>query len=311
MEGSLSQYSWAAKLHLILCFSDFEQEQKLEDCNHAQIVHLVDLALGELQMAFVRDKQLDGVMMREYKSKKFGSDVAEYADDKKLRGKAPKLWRALQAFDVGKISGNNSDADQKNSTISGTYEPIHQTMYEIKGLDDDDIEEVEEQKYPQNDDIDVPKIAAQHETEILDSFCSVTDCDREIGVLFLKDSEWSLTIALERFYKLAGDVTRLKSWKQEDEHRQRSIANTTGTEDVVYTEGIRFWYWVRERKPESAVLVHQRHRNLKEEMLATRHMGIKLWERHEKKCKMLLQAKFVRNQTANAIAVCDGAQIVH
>ena len=169
------------------------------------------------------------------------------------------------------------------------------TTNEMERNDDGDDEEEKEQKYPENEADQIIKFDVKDESQILDEFCNLTDCRREIGVVFLKDSQWSLPIAVERFYTFSGDATRLESWRTHEDQRQRF------TDGAVYTEGIRFWYWNQDRKPQSALSVEKKHENLKEEMLATRHVDIGLWEQHKMNCKVLLQTKSVRKMTANGI----------
>ena len=266
------------------------KEENLEDCNHGQIVHLVDIALGELNAnapqkellrAFFVDKQLDGRMLTEYKRKAFGIDIAKYGDDTKLKGKAMKLWKALYTFDIAKIRGNDMGAVRHGD--------------QMKGLLDDDVDKKEEKEqiYSQSEDSESAAMVPKDQMQILDSFCNLTDCEREIGVVFLRDSEWSLPIALERFYDFLGDATKLESWESDKSKKRRTVS------DAVYTEGVRFWYWARDKKPQSATFVNKRHNNLKQEMLATRYVNMKSWKRHEKTCQLLMESDIVRKMTAN------------
>lgn len=273
----------------------FGQELKLEDCDHGQIMHLVAVALAgfknddphkEILRAFVMDKQLDGITLTSYKRKAFATDIAKFGEDKKLRGKAVKLWKSLHVFNATKTSGNQR-AVADNANVE-------------KKCEDDHVEEKEEQKYPQNDDTPENEyIAPKDEGQILESFCSVTHCDREIAVPFLKDAKWNLPIALERFYAFSGDIKLLESWT-DTIHRRGFV------DGAVYTEGIRLWYWAQDDKmPSNAVPVSRQHPNLKDEMLATRYIGITSWRRLYQHCTTLIDAKFVRNMTANGI----GAEI--
>ena len=123
----------------------------------------------------------------------------------------------------------------------------------------------------------------------------MTSCDPAIAVLFLRKSEWNLQIATNRFYEFSGDPTQIEAFYEQKESAPQD-------DDGVYTEGIRFWYWRRdESMPISAVPVNSRHETLKEEVMSTGLVGIRIWDYFVKECEALHRAKFVRQIGANGI----------
>ena len=140
-----------------------------------------------------------------------------------------------------------------------------------------------------------PILETEDEPTILKSFCDVTGCEPENGVMFLKVSDWNQVVALNRFYELSGDASKLESVTVDAEQQQKS------GDDSVYTEGLRFWYWNRDQKPKSAVQVNRRHDNLKEEMLATDEIGVKIWNRLVNECQDRMMTNLVKKMTANGI----------
>ena len=63
--------------------------------------------------AFVSENKLDGAALTGYDRKKFGLDIIEFGNDKKLKGKAMKLRKLLLAFDIAKMSGYSQNEETK------------------------------------------------------------------------------------------------------------------------------------------------------------------------------------------------------
>ena len=155
----------------------------------------------------------------------------------------------------------------------------------VTSLDEDDLKSPGARRY---------SMGQRDDAQILQEFRNVTSSDTAIAMAFLKNAEWDLQTAIHRFYEFPGDPTQLGSFLEEKE----SVSH----DDEVYTEGVRFWYWRRdESMPSSAVPVDRRHETLKDEILRSGYITMATWTRFEKECKALLDAKFVRQMSANGI----------
>ena len=134
-----------------------------------------------------------------------------------------------------------------------------------------------------------------NESDILKVFCDITSCREAVGTFFLMDSEWSLQIAIEKYYACSGNMTGLDSWNDRGDEQIQS----NDSQDV-YTEGIQFWYWTRNHlMPSTAIPVKRVFYDLKEEMV--NKIGARNWKYLWGKCEKLMETALVRKISANGV----------
>ena len=123
------------------------------------------------------------------------------------------------------------------------------------------------------------------DAQILDEFQRITGCNKGVAVAFLRDSEWNLAIALQRFYDVGPEGTNVNVSDDVLDIQQNN---------EIYTKGVRFWYWNDESRPRNAVAVRPKYRDLKEEMVTAGHLSIGMWNHLVKLCETQLKVRRVQ-----------------
>ena len=187
------------------------------------------------------------------------------------------------------------DPDNTKFVTSNVFVDSDRGNEDEEKLEDLTIGDEEEMKYPEEILERRRSTIYRDDEHILREFCSLTSCDPAIAVLFLNKSEWNLHIAMNRFYEFNGDHTQIDSFLEQKENV------SVQQDDGVYTEGIQFWYWGRDEMPSDAIPVKPRHETLKDEIMSTGLVGMTTWTCFVAQCQTLLEAKFVRQLTANGV----------
>ena len=87
---------------------------ELADCNNEQLIAIAERVITsndslsqyrDTLISFITEKQVDGQMMMNYGRKQFVQEVADFADNKKIKGNATKFFKAMESFDVRELTG--------------------------------------------------------------------------------------------------------------------------------------------------------------------------------------------------------------
>eukprot|EP01084_Bolivina_argentea_P195719 335680_1 len=70
---------------------------------------------------------------------------------------------------------------------------------------------------------------------IIQQFIALTSTSTDVAISFLKESEWNIVVAVNKYYSVYKNTPQSKSVVDEQERNQ--------TENRVYNYGISFWYW--------------------------------------------------------------------
>ena len=84
-------------------------EEHIEQCNNLQILYIADNILTlqsngisneqkQAILSFLKHHNIDGQKLMNYERKQFGADLVAHCNDKKLKGKAVKLFKTLQSI---------------------------------------------------------------------------------------------------------------------------------------------------------------------------------------------------------------------
>ena len=91
--------------------SEWNGVRELADCNNHQIMEIAKRVIDDddglkmrdyldIFLSFLAEKQIDGVMVKEYKKKQFANDVKAFSSNKKLVRQSMRLLKKLQKYDV-------------------------------------------------------------------------------------------------------------------------------------------------------------------------------------------------------------------
>ena len=161
-----------------------------------------------------------------------------------------------------------------------------------------DLPEEDEMKYMEISD-NAPKCEVEYaqmeDEELMNEFCRITKCTQWVGAAILNDCKWDFNAALQTVYSVAADASSFQSYvpkrSEEDEVKR----------EVVHSEGVECWYWSQELKPKGAVVVKQKHKDLKDEMLSLPDNALNkfAWYSLYRHCEWLLRTEMVRKLQAN------------
>eukprot|EP01083_Nonionella_stella_P053862 142329_1 len=141
--------------------------------------------------------------------------------------------------------------------------------------------EYEESKYKEIPVDDDPETEL---TDIILQFCALTTTTEHIATQYLEESQWSLCIAMNKFYL---------------DNYDNNI-NDTSVDGAVYNHGIAFWYWSSEACTQSEKrLVHAKYTDLKEEILQFKQFTTNHWHALVNECNVLLNTDKVRQMSSN------------
>ena len=154
----------------------------------------------------------------------------------------------------------------------------------------------EDLEYKESDD-DEPEVdyAQMEDEELVHEFSRITGCSQRVSAALLSDCKWDFNAAKRTFQVIASKPSSFESYVPKGEED----ANRA----VIHTEGIQCWYWDPNQIPEGAVLVIQRHVNLKDEVLDLPPNGSRLsrknWFDLYRQCQQLVKTQKVRRMRGN------------
>eukprot|EP01084_Bolivina_argentea_P259538 437934_1 len=125
-------------------------------------------------------------------------------------------------------------------------------------------------------------IIADTDKQLVDQFCAITHATKNTAAFFLREAEWNVTFAINKFYASSGNVSDTSMKKN------RSVGS-------VYNIGIAFWYW--EHPKPNTIYVQKRSHDLKQEMLQFKQFSIKQWGNLLDECNTLIITDKIRQMT--------------
>ena len=301
---------------------DYTAVQLLDDFQHLIDDHQIeeDPDRFDLFLHFMRDVEPEircsardcEILRRHYRRR---SDEKDKCDDFRISILCQIHSYLIHSMDTIKLTKkervqleaklNDIDEDEE---ANATLEVVRQKTAEfeeiigdvatskfISEIDDENAESDDEQKYPENDEGPNDQLVSEMDDEAkLKTFCCITNIDKENAALFLQDSKWNLSDSIDKFYAFGGDVTQLESFAQ---FQNMTYVQESNTEDVVYTEGVRLWYWDRAQMPSGALAVQPKHHDLKAEIIE--EIGISQWNRLWQDCENRMLTERVRRLQAS------------
>eukprot|EP01083_Nonionella_stella_P010152 29012_1 len=138
---------------------------------------------------------------------------------------------------------------------------------------------------------------------VLNLFAAITNCEKNDAALFLKESEWNIQFALNKYYQFEGDISRLDSQKQlkmSSKKIRKDKDALSSKYGMIYNHGIHFWYWKNNQyMPKHAVFVTPVYRDLKEEVVSGDKLKPYEWNNLHNECNTLLRSNVMKNRTSN------------
>eukprot|EP01084_Bolivina_argentea_P243858 408693_1 len=161
----------------------------------------------------------------------------------------------------------------------------------ITSVDNDDEKKVENY-------INYMDAEENEDEHILNLFCTLTQSDRNVAAMFLKETEWNIQFAIDRYYALAGDATKLAKTKTELKYKTRNTNDSMF--GAVYNHGVYFWYWEQnDLQPRNAIAIKKIYNNLKEEMLSDNKITNDQWNNLMDECEILKNTDEIRKIVSN------------
>eukprot|EP01084_Bolivina_argentea_P077875 141321_1 len=136
-----------------------------------------------------------------------------------------KVYTTIKKWNVPKTIPSSAKKVEIKQSEDNTIDGIDDTCV----LSDD-----EENKYSDEDEIDY--INKGTDDDIIREFCDITTATKKKAIQFLKESEWNVMFAVNKYY---GSNGIFDSNSQTD----NSVAENNDIQGVVYNHGIAFWYW--------------------------------------------------------------------
>eukprot|EP01084_Bolivina_argentea_P028640 53201_1 len=212
------------------------------------------------------DEKLDGLMFVK-KTKQFKNSV-KFA---KLF-QSTDNWNKQQWSNVYKAINKWKAKSYENMADDTKYGEQDENEEEIK---------VTEQDFGQMSDQD-----------IINSFCLITKAENTVAEKFLIHAEWNITFAIDKYYALSGNVTKLSSnYEDDNEHKYDD-------EQTIYNEGVRFWYWKPRNNDEQQCYIERNYDSLKEEIVMGK-LSLHLWNELEKECAILINVDKIKQIVSN------------
>eukprot|EP01083_Nonionella_stella_P035343 96478_1 len=122
----------------------------------------------------------------------------------------------------------------------------------------------------------------------IQEFCAITRSTENVAIHFLKESEWNVTFAVNRYYATNCDDA-IPQNNMNDNHEDSTR--------VLYDHGIPFWYW--ETRKAHKRYVEPKFNDLKQEILHFKHFTIKQWQCLVNECTILTKSDHIKTVSSN------------
>eukprot|EP01084_Bolivina_argentea_P253031 424924_1 len=130
--------------------------------------------------------------------------------------------------------------------------------------------------------------------DFIDLFSIITRTDQKTGEAFLIHSKWDIDNAINKYYALSGDTSKLGPKYEHycDDNKNKNV-------EITYTEGIKFWYWKPRNEEEQKCYIKNKYTHLHEEMLNTDQITKQAWINLTEECKILLNTDKIKEIKSN------------
>eukprot|EP01084_Bolivina_argentea_P035324 65540_1 len=222
--------------------------------------------------------------------------VAEIARKQKLSGKVfDKSTKDFKnSIKFGKLFQTVKNCNKKH--WAKVYKTINKwqskTYKTIENIETDEPESKNTEKCPEKriNYLDEDAI----DEDILNLFCAITKADSWSAEPFLIESHWNIDDAINKYYALSGDATKLSAKYDNQKHDKLNEY-----QPMIYNEGIKFWYWKPRNEDDEKRYIESKYKNLKEEILATNQVSAQQWIDVQNECKILINTDKLQEIMSN------------
>eukprot|EP01083_Nonionella_stella_P310169 1100967_1 len=132
------------------------------------------------------------------------------------------------------------------------------------------------------------------------TFCALTHATKDTAFLFLQETSWTIALAIETYFKFDGNITGFQLYENNtnDEADVDRESKEEHSEDLIYNDGVAFWYWVN-GKENGKRYITAKCKNLKDEVFNFTEMSIEIWDDLLQKCQLLEKLDHVKHITHN------------
>eukprot|EP01084_Bolivina_argentea_P256560 431999_1 len=162
---------------------------------------------------------------------------------------------------------------------------------------ENDVHNNVEEKYEKKEELkqlevktDVDYIDKGTDQDSISKFCMITNTTKNTAAMFLKNCNWNIMTAINSFYSVNGDVSKLNPTS----HHNQAIEQNTNT---VYTHGVSFWYW--KKQSSNKRYIKSKFPDLRSEILNFRQITPKMWNHLIYQCDVLIKSDKIRHITSN------------
>eukprot|EP01084_Bolivina_argentea_P159100 277112_1 len=146
----------------------------------------------------------------------------------------------------------------------------------------------EETKYNENEDVKVDYIH-QLFFEFIHQFCAITNATKSVAVSFLTENQWNVMFAVNKYYAANKPSKAIINFQQN--------GDASDGNDKVYTHGISFWYWQREKA--NKIFIQPLFCDLKVEILNFKNFTPAQWQLLMDECNILMQTETIKQISSN------------
>eukprot|EP01084_Bolivina_argentea_P259536 437931_1 len=134
-------------------------------------------------------------------------------------------------------------------------------------------------------------INADTDSDIINKFCALTNATNDIAVQFLKEMQWNIIFAVNKYYSVDHNVAH--NVVETDDHAQNNL--------LVYSHGVSFWYWNKQKTNKRYIQAN--FINLKQEILQFKQFSLKLWNFLVEECKILKNTDKIKSMSSNGVNI--------
>eukprot|EP01084_Bolivina_argentea_P067419 122777_1 len=265
-----------------IIFYEYVQKQDLNNGNFMKILKLTisklypDMNYNEIEAIAIKENLTGKLFVKqtnEFKnSKQFGLIFKTItAWDKKQWQTIYKTihkWKQLSILIPNNV--NNNDV-----------------LEEIKDKDDWKLDEEKQVDY----------IDKGTDIDIIHSFCAIANTEKNVAFAFLKYSQWNVNMAVNKYYALNGDITKLDANYTNDIHDNNNVVDDGDEEAIIYEHGVKFWYWSIQHSNQRYIT--KKFDTLKDEIRNFKMFPVQLWNELNSECNVLLQVDRIKQIVSN------------
>eukprot|EP01084_Bolivina_argentea_P075974 137678_1 len=196
----------------------------------------------------------------------------------------------MNALKFGKVFANMENYKKKK--LTKIYVSINKwKVTESKSVEDKLKKDINKtgKKFPEYKEQHTDYINKGTDMNIIQDFCTITNTSKNIAISFLKQSEWNVMFAVNKYYTNE-TINKLDNITVDEKE----------SEELIYNEGVEFWYWDSEKHGQNIMMsTRAREKNLKDELLAFSQFPLNQWKALTSECKIYIERNVIKAMSTN------------